>query len=282
MTADLTTPTLEPKQKRLKGSLAGSLVKSLVIFTFIPLALMAGAAYFRAQTLLREQAVRQTENQLVSQLDVINKEIQGKEGKLGHLLTSSDFNILIELALHANPQSSEFRKIRASVLGEFESENREENVPAFDHFFIMDTDGSIKVATNEEWQGITLKDTSFIDQTSTEHPSMALYGLAPIYNNQFVLVTALEYKTARGSSLGILVGITEADSLNELIHPLQAYYPLANTYFILPAGQFISSNSETGELSSVSSLSSSQESLIPRLTQMMESGDTKPTAMDTT
>ncbi len=243
---------------------------------------MAGAAYFRAQTLLREQAVRQTESQLISQLDVINKQIKERDGKLGHLLTSSDFNILTELALHANPQSNEFKEIRAGILREFESLNAEENVRPFDQFLIMDTDGSIKVASSEKWQGITLKDITFIDQISTEHASVALYGLPPIYDNQFVLVTALEYETARGSSLGVVVGITEANSLNELIHPVQAYYPLANTYLILPTGQFISSNSETGEYSSVGSLSSSQASLVPRLTQMMERGDTKPTAIDTT
>src|SRR5258706_1049452 len=277
MTSIQTTSTLESKPERLKGSLAGTLVRTLLIFTFIPLALMAGAAYYRAQSLLREQAIRQTESLVVTQLNIINKEIDDKEAKLGELLASSDFNILTELALHANPMSNEFKEIRTSVLKEFNNINLEGSTPAFDQFFIMDTDGNIKVASNPKWEGTSLTDTSFIDQTSSDHGSVALYNLSPIYKNQFVLVTPLKYKTARGGSvLGILVGITETNSLNELVHPLQAFYPLANTYFILPSGEFISSNAQSGEFSLIGPLSSSQKNLIPYLDQMMEQNTGAP------
>jgi GAF domain-containing protein/HAMP domain-containing protein len=241
---------------------------------------MAGAAYYRAQNLLREQAVRQTESLIITQLNVIDKDIKNKEAKLDHLLKSSDFNILTELALHANPQSSEFKEIRASVLKQFTALNEDESIPAFDQYFIMDTDGTIKVASNEKWQGLVLKDTSFIQQTSSNNSSVALFSLSPLYEDQFVLVTAREYKTGSGSILGVLIGITETANLNELIHPLQAYYPLANTYFILPSGQFISSNSQTGEFTVLQSLSTSQEKILPRLDEMINNGDTSPVALD--
>src|SRR3990172_9621106 len=95
----------EPRKKGSKGGLPSPLVRTLLIFTFIPLALMAGAAYLRAQSLLREQAVRQTESLMITQLGVIDDEIKDKEAKLAHLMSSSDFRILTELALHANPQA---------------------------------------------------------------------------------------------------------------------------------------------------------------------------------
>jgi len=240
---------------------------------------MAGAAYYRAQSLLRDQAIHQTESLMVTQLDVINKEVGDKEAKLGELLTSSDFNILTELALHANPMSNEFKEIRTSVLKEFNGINFEGSTPAFDQFFIMDTNGNIKVASNPKWEGATLSDISFVNQTSSQH-STALYNLSPIYDNQFVLATALEYKTSRGSVLGILVGITETNGLNELIRPLQAFYPLANTYFILPSGQFVSSNAQSGEFTAMESLSPSQKNLLPRLNQMMENNPKAPTAVE--
>lgn len=281
MISNPTTPTLDSQKIRLKGSLAGTLVRTLLIFTFIPLALMAGAAYFRAQNLLREQAVRQTESLIITQLGVIDGEIKDKEARLAHLLASSDFNILTELALHANPQSDEFIQIRASALREFESVNAEDSIPAFDHFIIMDTDGVIKIATDPGWQGILLKDISFIEQSSPNSNSVALYGMPPLYEDQFILATVMEYKTPRGSSLGILVGITETKGISNLIRPLQAYYPVANTYFILPSGEFISSNTETGEFAILESISTSQADLLPRVDQMMKNENTEPTALNT-
>ena len=164
MTTTQATPKHDSKQKRFKGSLAGTLVRTLLIFTFIPLALMAGAAYFRARTLLQEQAVTQSQNLLSTQLKIIDREITNKENQLEHLLESSDFTILTELALHANPKSNEFREIRNGILQEFNNLSAQEDAPSFDQFLLLDTNGNIKIASNAKWQGITL-DPSIFEQT---------------------------------------------------------------------------------------------------------------------
>ncbi len=244
---------------------------------------MAGVAYFRAQSLLREQAVRQSEDLIVTQLGVIDQEVRAKEVRLKHLLDSSDFNILTELAVHANPQSDEFHKIRTSVLKEFEKLNDEESSPAFDQFILIDSDGKIKVASQANWQGTSLAGAEFLDQASPEHPTFAVFDLAPMYEDQLILVTILEYKTSRGSSLGMLVGITETKSLQEIIRPLRALSPVAASYFILPTEQFINNNPETGEFSILESPSASQtKTIIPLINEKMSSGSTTPSAIEIT
>ena len=232
MTATHTAPKINIKQKRYRGSLAGTLVGTLLVFTFIPLALMAGAAYFRARALLQEQAVTQSQNLLTTQLEIIDREVGNKEANLEHLLESGDFTILMELALHANPQSTEFREIRNGVIQEFKSLNTQEDAPAFDQFILLDTDGVIKIASNAKWVGASLA-LFFLNQTLEEHHSIAIYGLSPIYEDEFILVTALQYKTKRGSTLGSIVGITEKKNLQELIQPLNGLSPLATTFFVL-------------------------------------------------
>ena len=129
MTTTQATPIHDSKQKRFKGSLAGTFIRTLLIITFIPLALMAGAAYFHTRTLLQEQAVAQSQSLLSTQLKIIDSEVINKEAHLGHLLESSDFTILTELALHANPQSNEFRDIRNGILQEFKNQSAQENAP---------------------------------------------------------------------------------------------------------------------------------------------------------
>ena len=93
MTATQATPNHDSKPKRFKGSLAGTLVRTLLIFTFIPLALMAGVAYFRTRTLLQQQAVTQSQNLLSAQINIIDHEVTNKEIQLEYLLESSDFKL---------------------------------------------------------------------------------------------------------------------------------------------------------------------------------------------
>src|SRR6266542_2384755 len=220
MTTTQATPTHDSKQKRFKGSLAGTFIRTLLIITFIPLALMGGAAYFHARNLLQEQTVAQTQSLLSSQLKIINRDVTNKESHLALLLESSDFKILTELALHANPQSSEFRDIRNNILEEFKYQGAQEDAPALDQFLLLDTSGTIKIATNPNWQGMSVN-TAIFKQTA-DHHSIILYGLSPLYENEFVLVTVQGYKTERGSTLGAIVGITEKKNLQRLIQPLNS------------------------------------------------------------
>jgi hypothetical protein len=115
-----TSQVFESSPKRFKGSLTGTLVRTLLIFTFIPLALMAGAAYIRARALLRDQAVTQSENLLTNQLKIIDRQIGAKENQLDRQLSNHNFDLLIELGLHANPQSDQFRTIRSDFISEFQ------------------------------------------------------------------------------------------------------------------------------------------------------------------
>jgi len=278
MTTQTTTPALDSKQKRFKGSLAGTLVRTLLVFTFIPLALMAGAAYFRARSLLREQAISQSRSLLNAQLNTIGAEVNNKEAQLGHLLESGDFTILIELALHANPQSSEFSKIRNSMLNEFEKLNAQENAPAFSQFILLDTNGNVKISSNAQWQGATLAPVVF-NQTSKNH-SRAFYGLSPIYKDQLILVTAFNYKTARGSMLGTIMGITEKENLKNLIQPLNGLSPLAKTYFILSNEQFIYSDATSGEFALVDA--AAQIELTSKLSELIQQETLQPEFLDTT
>lgn len=238
---------------------------------------MAGAAYFRARTLLRDQAIIQSENLLSNQLKVIDEEIGNKEEFLEKQATSSDFSTLIEVALHANPQSSEFREIRQNFINKIQAVNISGDKPIFDQFFLVDTDGTIKIASDAALQGSILDSSLFEDMEAPQ--SHALYGVTPLYDNELVLVTAVNYQTSRGSTLGTLVGITEKENFQQLIQPLNGLTPFASTYFILSDKQFIASDPQTGEINLVTS-TASQEELITSLTTLIETDEEKPMAMD--
>ena len=228
---------------------------------------MAGAAYFRTRALLEGQAVAQSQNLLSTQLKIIDREIANKEESLNRLLESSDFKILTELSLHANPKSNEFREIRNGILQEFANLGALEDSPSFDKFLLVDQKGNIKIASEANWQGAVI-DPAFFRENLAEQRSIALYGFPPLYENEFILLTAQEYKTARGSTLGTVVAITEKKRLQKLIEPLNGLSPLASTYFVLADRQFIASNAETGGFSPASP--NSQEDINSAFSRLVE------------
>lgn len=274
-----TTPVLNTQQKRFKGSLTSTLVRTLLIFTFIPLALMASVSYFRARALLTEQAITQSQNLLTNQLKIIDQEIKNKEALLKFQITDSNFEILIELALHANPQSTQFGEIRGNFIKAFQTLNAQQNSPIFDQFFLVDTNGNIKIASNTDWQGIKI-DPSIFNQGSQGTQSIAASELAPIYKDQFILITIAEYKTARGSSLGSIVGITEKENLQRLIQPLNGISTLASIYFILPNNQFIYNNISSGKFELATGSSASQIKLTSKLSDLILTGKSTPEALE--
>jgi GAF domain-containing protein/HAMP domain-containing protein len=281
MTTSEATPTLDSKQKRFKGSLAGTLVRTLLLFTFIPFAIMAGVAYFYARTLLRDQAVTQFQNLMETQVRIIDGEIKNKNEQLNHLLEDNEFRILVELGLHANPQrKNEFNQIRESLLNEFGNLNAQENTPAFSDFILIDGKGNVKIASNSQWEGQVV-DTDIFHGSLQDQPSLTLYGLPPLYNEKFVLATAIPYKTARGSILGMIVGITTDKKLAKLTQPINGLAPLAKTYFVLPGNQFIYNDLNTGQFT-VAGSSESSSDIGTVLSSLTKNNNLQPVALDVT
>ncbi len=240
---------------------------------------MAGTAYFRARALLRDQVISQAENLLNNQLKIVNEEIANKQELLEKHLASSTFSTVIELSLHANPQSNEFPQIRDSFVSELQATNMQDGIPVFDQFFLVNKDGIIKVSSNANWQALALDPSIFEDMAGSQ--SHALYGLSPIYENELLLVTAVNYQTQHGSTLGTLVGVTEKENLQQLVQPLNGLAPFASTYFILSDNQFIISDPDTGELNRVTA-SAAQDELISNLSKLIASGSNKPVVLDVT
>lgn len=274
MTTNPAHPTQKPTQSRLKGSLTGTLIRTLLIFTLIPLVVMAGAAYFRTRSLLREQAATQSQNLLINQLKIVDRELKEKEARLEQQVEDPEFSVLIELALHANPQSEDFQEIRRRFISNLESK-----VSGFDQFLLVDTDGSVQVSTTPDWEGIILP---LDDLSFDESRTVALYGLSPLIENEFFLISAIDYQTVRGSTLATVIGITSKEQAWQLIQPLNGLAPYANTFFILSDNKLIASDPSTGTFQLVSAASASQEQLIKSLTDMMGSGEQKPLALDVT
>ena len=107
--------SVDRNPRQHQTSLATSLVRTLIIFTLIPLTLIAGAIYFRSRTLLRDQVINQMQVQLTTQLSQMDLSIKTKEIRLDRLVRSPDFTVDYQASLQNNPQSEQFASVRDNL-----------------------------------------------------------------------------------------------------------------------------------------------------------------------
>jgi GAF domain-containing protein/HAMP domain-containing protein len=241
---------------------------------------MAGAAYFRARALLREQVIEQNQNLIITELTQRERGVKTKGIRLDRMINRGDTHTLFEVAFHANDQSPEFRKIRNEVIAEFQRLNSKAGEKTFNQFFLLDPDGKIIMASKSEWEGTTLSDPSLFEQFTIEKKSKSVLGIDPLYPGELILLTAVEFKTAGGSTLGTVVGVTETENLQGIIQSLTNLNPLAESYFIIPPGTLVASDPYTGELKVADSSASQREKILPALDAMMHEEEARPVAVE--
>lgn len=246
MTIPAATQKHEEVKGRFKGSLTGNLVRTLLIFTFIPLALMAGVAYFRARGLLKEQAVAQTENLLANQTEIIARDIRAKAETIKEQLEAEDTSALIDTALLEPANSALHQSAQNKLTVNLLINEDAGNTNGFDAFLLLDNEGKIKSASNADWLGGQV-DLPPLD--SNEPISFLSYNLSPIYTNTLILLTAVRYRTDQGEVAGVLMGVTESENLGNILEPLNGLSPYAKTYFILGDGKILSANESNGSFS---------------------------------
>jgi hypothetical protein len=91
-------------------------VRTLLIFTFIPLVLMGGAAYLRSRTLMQDQVAGQLRVQIVDQLGDVDLAIKTKRIRLDRLVRAPGLLALAESALRGNPASNDALRTEMSDL----------------------------------------------------------------------------------------------------------------------------------------------------------------------
>ncbi len=280
MTTTQATPIPDSEKRIFRGSLAANLVRWLLLFTFIPLTLMAGVAYLRARTLLREQVVNQSQSLINAQVTGWERELKTKEIRLDRLVHEGDFATNLELAFQANPRSAEYATARAAAISALNSLNNEEGMPTFNQFLLIRPSGQIVMASNSKWEGQTLADLGRISSLSIEHRSSILFGLEPLYTNDVILVTAVDVKPASKPKLGTLIGITESQQVQKNLIGLQELSPQSEAFYILPPDRFIAIDPYTNQLTSTSFSESQQEDVLPALDKMMGDETLPPAALE--
>ena len=267
----------EDKRPLHRSSLARSLTQMLVAFTFIPIVLIAGAAYWRSRTLFGDQVSAQMQNQLTNQLNQLDLAIKTKQFYLNNFVSQLNFDSELDAAITEDPQSTNFSIIRDNLSDQMRTLTPGVGNITFNQFFLMLPDGTIQMASQQGWEGVSLANSQYYQMLANSNDqTFAVYNFPPLYNNQLVLITTAQYRNEGGSHQGVLVGITEQQSLQDVLQNLVSLAPSSNAYFVTPDGKLIATDPHTMKLTAVKPSSSQNTQLTATFKVMMNGGKNKP------
>ena len=270
----------EDKRPLHRSSLARSVTQILIAFTFIPIILIAGAAYWRSRTLFGDQVSAQMQNQLTDQLNRLDLVIKTKQNRLDNFIHQPDFDGELDAAITENPHSNNFSTIRDNLSGQMRTLTPQMGNVTFNQFFLMLPDGIILMASQQGWEGISLVNSQYYQAIANSNDqTFAVYNFPPFYSNQLVLITVAQYQKEGGLRQGTLVGISEQQSLQEVLQGLATLSPSSNAYFVTRDGKLVATDPRTMELAVFNPSSSQNTQLTAAFNVMMNGGKNAPTSL---
>lgn len=265
---------------RYRGGLARSLVRTLLLFTFIPLLLMGGAAYLRARALLQDQVVGQMQSQITQQVGDVDLSVKTKEIRLDRLVRGPDFLTAAGRALRAGGPGSELDAARTEFAQIVTSVNPAGGRATFNQFLLLTPSGEIALASKPNWEGVSLHDLPFYKGlTSTDHRSFTVFDARPLYPDQLVLFTVSQFRSADGSAVGTLVGITESPELQNILQNLARPSSGAQALFVTQQGAIIGTDPYTNVMTQVQAPAAETTPIMSALDKMMNVSEVAPASV---
>lgn len=235
MTEQISSAELNtPEKPAFRNRLARSMVLALLGFAVLPVLIMGVAGYYRAQSLLQGQVTTQLSTLADIQVEALDQAMRTKEIRLGLIGRRPGVREAIE-NLHEEYSETYFEQLRT----EFDAVNKPDSTPIFDSFFIIDHDGVIYGASEPEWIGVSLADSPHYSQLGEEVGTTGIYDFGKIFTHEFTIFTKLKLFSDDGEYLGILVGVTENQSIREYLLAIQNANPSVTAYFLSSNDVFV-------------------------------------------
>lgn len=213
------------KLKRPQGKLGITLILLSLLITLVPLTLVV----MIATTLFQRQANAQAENQMESlaeaKINDIERWLDSGETTLDLILENPDQQQRMVTILR-----SEGRMVSAVAGVSYYLTEQLDKQNTFEEIFIYNIDGEIRVSTNTELQGTSLRGKPFFT-----HSLVGGYTQAPYYDEtlgRLSMVITLPIKNVTGDVVGVFAGRFNLDSLSDIMTTRVGLGDTGETYLV--------------------------------------------------
>jgi len=238
-----------PLDQRFRGRLRNNFLLVLLPISMMLIAIMGGAAYMRARTLLEEQVNAQLSFNLQSLAVQIDKWLTTKTTRLDLAIRSETFQEAMDEALAIDdPVDPAFLPLRETVLDELRTTTQKGGNLLFNHFLVLTPEGEILIASRSDWEGVSLANKEYYNAISSDAMSIAVYAPDPLYSDQITILTSIPYYYSNNTLRATIVGISSSISIQNILQDVTRFHPDAKSYIITTRDEFIGLETYKNEL----------------------------------
>ncbi|MEN8241590.1 MAG: HAMP domain-containing protein, partial [Chloroflexota bacterium] len=231
--------------KRFKKKLSWKAVLLLVPVTIILTFAMGWLIYSRSTAAVTQQ----TSNQIItftSQVQVrLDEWLDLKQEALGSLASQPKLGEMLEDIALLPSSSSAFSRDRGQLLKEIDS-GLTSSPALFDDRMIVTPQGEILVASNPEWEGISIDGQPFFETITGPEAAASLFAVSPqpfssgssAESHDVVLISSHAIVTSQGGLLGYLLGLSSSPSIQATLEANSGFLPNNNLFLVNDAGEF--------------------------------------------
>ena len=230
-----------PRPRRGQAGLGTTLTITLIPLVLIPLLLMAGGAYLRSRSILREQASAQLSSAAQAESQALTEWSQARQERL---LLGSERSLLkaAAAALVSNSTAAADRQAQLEQARlELATLRTRENETFFTELFLVRlSDGAILASTTPEYEGQTFPALTEGKLTGRSAVTTSLYDDPVIARGDVALVTVIPMR-AMGTPVAdsALIGVNKGLRLGSLMEEMQVFWEQRGAYRVTRGNTFM-------------------------------------------
>ena len=239
----------------------------VIPLVLLPILIIGGSVIVRARLLLIEQI----NAQLNANAQIMASEIEGwinaaqirLDASVRQQTLSDNLGGLLSMGQH---RDDSFAAIREAIFTELIEFNAKRGDVIFSEYFVIDANGNILIATEDEWEGRALTVGTAAIFTGDQANIYIEYAPEPFYEDQVMIFVHVPYQGAdnlRGHVVGVL---SHRQLLDTLEFGLQLQ-PLSRSYFITGGENFFQLDIAKKELQFFEPAISQSQTFIPLQTE---------------
>lgn len=253
--------------------MARRIIWRLMAATLIPLALIAGAVFFRTRQTLEGQAVNQMQNLVFTEMGAAQEAMKVKQIRLDHISRRTDFIAAIEIIVREPRGTPAFNEARDKAVSIFEVINREEGNPVFNLYFIADPNGTILVSSERKFEGTKLTNfTRYVDMFASDDQSYGVFDFVPFRPGQFTIVTVNQFQSSDGATQALIGGVSDEQYAVAILKSIVDLTPSSRAYFISHFGGYVGFDPYTGGMKSFTTVREQTDKLAKTINAMKAPG----------
>ncbi|HVP21384.1 MAG TPA: GAF domain-containing protein, partial [Anaerolineaceae bacterium] len=225
------------------GSLARTVIIGLVALAMLPAGLMAFATYFRAQTLLTEQA----ESQIQTSIDNHSRQLlaisTANQNFLDNLFLDEPVKSVISDIL-ADPTSDINLNFGYHTLDTYNKANSLSAGANIDQVLVLDPKAKVLISSKQEWQGLDLSHSASIAGLLNKSGSIATLDTGPLYTSAWVIYTARPVLNDQNQPVATVIVSSLTTSFQSILASASSLFPAAKAYY-LTSNDILASQDET-------------------------------------